>query len=511
MPNVQNCAVCIYGEKPFGGMDADCCKTCPRPDLGPDQNGQNVCSLKNSEQMISFPLSTEHLCFGQVVIAPDHPEKFESYRPFISNFVNFVAIVLENQRNVRLLTSANEQLSKHKSILEDQVAARTSELTTADQRYQQLVEGTENFVTRVDSEGRFLYVNQASEKIFGLKPEECIGLIAFDFIHPDDRERTKQAFAGWIHDKTENTVIENRQVSRTGEVRDVLWTCHLIFDESGQVIRIDAIARDITERKRAEDEREKLLRSLAAKNEELHSIVYIASHDLKSPLVNIQGFSKILDENCKQVLGILKDLDLGDEVMQQILPLTDGGIHESLKFISASTSKMKALLDGLLQVSRIGSQEINIKTLDMNRLIQSVIDTFTFRINEAGVEVTIDSLPGCLGDAGQINQVFSNIIDNALKYLAPERKGSIKIIGEARDKEIVYCVEDNGIGIHPNHQSKVFELFHRLNPHDSTGGQGLGLTIIKRALSRNDGWTWIESEPGIGSKFFVSLPRGEDL
>ncbi|MCF7955284.1 MAG: PAS domain S-box protein [Phycisphaerae bacterium] len=127
------------------------------------------------------------------------------------------------------------------------------ELWESERRYRVLVEGTESLVTRVDNEGKFIYVNQASRKFFGLEPEECIGLSSFDFIHPDDRESTKQAFETWVCDNTEDIVIENRQVSRTGEVRDVLWTCNIIFDESGQVVGVDNIAQDITERKKAEE------------------------------------------------------------------------------------------------------------------------------------------------------------------------------------------------------------------------------------------------------------------
>ena len=167
---------------------------------------------------------------------------------------------------------------------------------------------------------------------------------------------------------------------------------------------------------------------------------------------------------------------------------------------------MKVLLDGLLKVSRIGSQHIDIKPLDMNKMMQHIIDTFAFQISDADAEVSMARLPDCLGDSEQVNQVFSNILGNALKYLDPERRGSIKISGEAYEKESIYCIEDNGIGIHPDHQYKIFQLFHRLNPDDGTDGQGLGLTITKRALGRNGGCIWAESEPGKGSKFFVSLP-----
>ena len=167
---------------------------------------------------------------------------------------------------------------------------------------------------------------------------------------------------------------------------------------------------------------------------------------------------------------------------------------------------MSSLLAGLLQVSRVGSKEVEIKPLDMNQTINNVRHSMEFQINEAGAELVIEELPDCLGDGDMINQVFSNLIGNALKYLDPERKGKISIHGHIADGNSIYCVEDNGIGIEPEHQRKIFELFHRLNPEDSAGGEGLGLTIITRILDRLNGSIRVESEPGKGSKFFVSLP-----
>ena len=253
-------------------------------------------------------------------------------------------------------------------------------------------------------------------------------------------------------------------------------------------------------------EREQLLRTVTAKNKELQSIVYIASHDLKSPLVNIQGFSGELEDNCNQITKILKEFDPGGEVMDRILPLTEEYIPESLKFISASADKMKVLLDGLLHVSRVGTIDINITALDINQIIKNVCDSMEFEFKAKDVEVSIDDLPDCLGDAEMINQLFSNLVGNSLKYLDPDRKGIIHITGTAEDSHCIYCVSDNGIGIVSEHQPKVFELFHRLNPKDSVGGEGLGLTIVTRILDRLNGHIRVESEPGKGSMFFVSLP-----
>ena len=128
-----------------------------------------------------------------------------------------------------------------------------------------------------------------------------------------------------------------------------------------------------------------------------------------------------------------------------------------------------------------------------------------FQLDEAKAEVRVEPLPTCLADNVQTNQVFANLLDNALKYREPSRPLRIVVRGRVSDGQAIYEVADNGVGIAPEHQAKVFEIFHRLNP-DSTNGEGLGLTIAQRVLERQRGKIWVEGTPGGGSIFVVSLP-----
>ena len=280
----------------------------------------------------------------------------------------------------------------------------------------------------------------------------------------------------------------------------------IIADHIAPILNV-RLQRDRQEkaRKQAEQERERLNAELARKNKELEQIVYVTSHDLRSPLVNVQGFSKELDYSLKELASAINSEGVPMDVRDKIASILEEEIPEAMQYIQASISKMDSLLSGLLRLSRLGRAAIKTKKLDMNNLIADVASTFEFQIKEADVTLTISELLPCKGDATQINQVFSNLLGNALKFLDPARPGIIRISGYKEKEQSVYCVEDNGIGIAHEHQEKMFEIFHKLEP--AVDGQGLGLTIVSRILDRHTGNVWVESEPGKGSKFFVSLPN----
>ncbi|MBE0535700.1 MAG: GAF domain-containing protein [Phycisphaerae bacterium] len=269
---------------------------------------------------------------------------------------------------------------------------------------------------------------------------------------------------------------------------------------------VGTIFANAMDRKEAEQERERLMRALAAKNEELQTIVYVASHDLKSPLVNIDGFSGELGATCGKLVKLLGGIDVPGPIRKELTPMLREDIPESLRFIKAGTTKMQSLLNGLLTVSRVGTAELDRRRLDMNEMMRQIMAAMQYEITGSGAEITIDDLPECVGDWNLLNQVFSNLLSNAVKYLQVGRKGRIRVTGRTDGIEAVYCVEDNGRGIAPSHQKKVFEIFHRLEPDQAVSGEGLGLTIARRIIERHDGRIWVESKLGAGSRFCVSLP-----
>ena len=300
--------------------------------------------------------------------------------------------------------------------------------------------------------------------------------------------------------------VEHTHYDSFGNKRRYEVHAHPILDRSGKLMQVIEYNIDITEKHHAQMEQKRLMKILETKNKELQSIVYVASHDLKSPLVNISGFGKELSMYCDRLSKLLTKTELTESDKKKIDEIIKESVPESLEFINASTKKINMLINGLLQVSRAGSTQLNIESLDMNKIMKDIVETIEFQAKQAGVSINVDDLPPCMGDLPKTNQVFSNLLSNALKYLDPSREGKIHISGWKENHISVYCIEDNGIGIAPDYQEKIFEVFHRLHPDDSAGGEGIGLTIVMRILDRQNGRIWVESETGKGSKFYVSLP-----
>jgi signal transduction histidine kinase len=260
------------------------------------------------------------------------------------------------------------------------------------------------------------------------------------------------------------------------------------------------LKRQSSQRKQAE-----LMQSLAIKNDELKSVVYIASHDLRSPLVNLEGFSGELARSCRELADALAQPESADR-QQRLSAIVTEQIPECLGFIQTNTQKMKGLVSGLLQLSRLGVMEVTVEPLAMEPLIRNVTDTCQFQLKEAGAAVTTGELPPCRADAKLVNQVFSNLIDNAIKYRHPDRGLTIDIAGQRIRNVVEYTVADNGIGIPADQRDKIFEMFHRIDPTGPRDGVGLGLTIVQRILDILGGQIRVDSALDRGTTFTVHPP-----
>ena len=267
--------------------------------------------------------------------------------------------------------------------------------------------------------------------------------------------------------------------------------------------------RDTTDRKIMEEERERLLLELQTKTRDLEQLVYVASHDLRSPLLNIQGFAGEMETSLNETRRLLAGNDNLSNLKKKLSAILEQDLPDSLAFIFSSSSRIDALISGLLRLSRLGRAALKIERLDVNKIVADVLSAIEYHIKEKAIRLEIEDLPVCWGDETQINQVFSNLLDNAIKFLDPGRTGLIRVSGVKQADHALYCVEDNGKGIAKENRERICEIFYRHDP-GATPGEGLGLTIIRRILERNHGKVWIDSEPGRGSRFFVSLPAPED-
>ncbi len=315
-------------------------------------------------------------------------------------------------------------------------------------------------------------------------------------------ERTRRIAAGEYDEVTPGS--EHREIAEIlGEFNNM---AEEVEKREQSLVKINQqLETEIVEREQAEEGRKRLHKELEQKNKELQQVVYFTSHDLRTPLVNIEGFSKELGKSVNELFAAFQKGSFPEDIKEKVGFIVENEVPESQKYISISITKMESLLSGLLKLSRLGSAELEIEKIDMNELISDVLSILKVHTNYSDVKMKISELPSCMGDERQINQVFSNIIGNAIKYLDPTRVGIIRISGYEDNGQSVYCVEDNGIGIAPEYQVRIFDIFHRLEP-ERNEGEGLGLNIVQSTVERHNGKIWVESEPGRGSEFYIALP-----
>jgi PAS domain S-box-containing protein len=380
-------------------------------------------------------------------------------------------------------------------------------LRNSEERFRAIVESTTDCIMVWDQQYNYLYANQASIDHVGTTRRQVIGKNMRDGLGhvPKMLERWKRRVDEAF--RTGDSLFVEDELELDGRTVYSESTISPLRAQTGEIFAVGVVYRDVTERKRAQAELSKLNQMLLAKNEELESIVFVASHDLRSPLVNVQGFSRELQMSCDQLRELLEQPPAQPTLQRKIDQILNKDINESLEFIRAGVSKMDRLLNGLLRLSRLGRAGLRMETIDMNTLVSNALKAMDYQIQEGGVKIDVEDLPPCFGDETQISQVFSNLIDNAVKYRHHGRDSWVRIQGEASGEYVCYHIEDNGIGIPKGRERHIFEIFQRENVPDIQG-EGLGLTIARRIIDRHDGSISARSQEGQGSVFTITLPRG---
>lgn len=390
------------------------------------------------------------------------------------------------------LKSKQHQIESEKKLSEREVIFRgLFENISSGVAIYEAVDDGENF--------KFKNINQSSERIEGMQREDIIGKLVTD------------VFPGVIEFGLFDVFA---RVYKTGEPAEhpislykddniIGWRENYIFKiPSGEIV---AVYNDVTEQKKAEQALRHLTEQLEEKNKELEQIVYVTSHDLRSPLVNIQGFSNELRESLREMRSQIQSSALDDTALEILKRILDEDMGESIRYILSSTTKIDSLLTGLLKFSRLGRSTLSMHTVDMNTMVSDILETMEYRIKKESIMVEREELPTCFGDKNLLNQIFSNILDNSIKFIDPKKAGIIRITGKVEGQNAIYYIEDNGIGIESEYHSKVFEIFHQLNPN-ATEGVGLGMTIVRKILDMHNGEIRLASVPGLGSKISISLP-----
>ncbi len=398
-------------------------------------------------------------------------------------------LIMEMGIDITDRKQAEAALKKVNETLEQRVAERTAELAASEQRLARSQEIAHLGSWELDLLKNELIWSDEVYRIFGLQPQEFGATYeAFlERVYPDDRTAVDAAYSGSIREGKDSYEIEHRVIQKgTGEVLWVSEKCQHVRNAAGKIICSLGMLLDITERKKAEDKLRKLTENLKRSNADLQQFARFASHDLQSPLKNVEGFAKLLARRYKGKI--------------------DKQADEILEYIMEGLREMQTLVKDLLEFSRIDASESRMKRFETSLSLAQALSNLKTEIAENSAEVTHDEpLPEVTVDPSQITRLFQNLVGNAIKFHG-ETRPRVHISAKRQGDAWVFSVKDNGIGIDPEHHARIFEIFQRLHGRSEYPGSGIGLAICKRIAERHGGRIWVKSEPGKGSVFFFTVP-----
>ncbi len=421
---------------------------------------------------------------------------------------------------------------------------RTEEaLHVSEARFRSLVEATAAIVWRRAPDATFDRDQKDWGAFTGQSEEEFAGRGWLEAIHPDDREATLKAWNHAVATGT-NYQVEHRLRRADGVYVPMVARATPLRDAAGAITEWVGIHTDVSDLKRAEDalravnddleatvnrrtaelvaariELERSNRSLEATvaartaalsqaNEEIKRFAYIVSHDLRAPLVNIMGFTSELD----MARGLVADFharavsarpELGGGEMQA---LVDGEFEEAIGFIRSSTAKMDRLINAILTLSRTERRTFAPEALGMTELLSPLKNSMAHQLASQGAELVIEDLPSIVADRLAVEQVFTNVIENAVKYLSTDRPGRIVVSAVDEGDSVAFTITDNGRGIDPKDFGRIFELFRRSGVQDKPG-EGIGLAYVQLLVRKLGGRVSVASTLGEGSVFTITLPK----
>jgi PAS domain S-box-containing protein len=370
-------------------------------------------------------------------------------------------------------------------------------LREAEQRYRRLADNAQDVVFRYElmPQPRFTYINSAVTTVSGYSPEEHYAdpdLIR-RIIHPEDRVRLDEALA------QEAPVPQRtlRWVRRDGAIVWIEERNVPVFDERGDLIAIEGIARDITERKQAEEDIRRLNQTLEERvrtrtaqlemaNKDLEAFSFSVSHDLRAPLRAINGFGQLLREQ--------SGMRLGEEA------------EGYLARIETASHRMGEIIEGLLRLAQASRLKPRYESLDLAELAREIAADLQTIQPERSVQIIIQAPLHCRGDRQLLQTALENLLGNAWKFTARRSNACIEVGLTLQDDVRVFFVRDNGAGFDPSGATKVFDAFQRLHSAQDFPGSGIGLATVQRIIRNHGGDIWAESQSGKGATFYFTLP-----
>ena len=336
----------------------------------------------------------------------------------------------------------------------------------------------------IDQSGTTAFVNDNMARMLATTPSRMIGKPSFDYVAEDNKAQAVELFSKKIQGDREP--FECRLQREDGSQFWASVAGAPFYGAAGECVGLLGTFRDISERKLAEEAAVRHADELARSNADLQNFAHVRSHDLREPLRTMRAYSQLLQRRYAGQLDLQADA--------------------FLEYIANGAEKMDKLVTDLVTYSRAVERDGGaLEQVELKKSVAWARENLRTRIVQAGAEIDCDELPTVYGDELQLVQLFQNLLSNSLKFRRPEEPPRVRISAELHGSEWIIAVSDNGIGVPPEHQDRIFGIFKRLHGREIPG-TGIGLAICRKIAQNHRGRIWVDSEPGRGATFFFSIP-----